>query len=168
MFSQPQFTVILIAVIFVMLIFLMIRVRFKAKAYEFDLVLMRPGVNKHIRISNDELEFEHTENGKKYKINPDRIARVKVGRITSAIFRVRGIKKRFLIVFQHKKTESISAKAPKVSGRVLKQVNESRALGKAMSSEFKLPMDLKKILLIMGFIVVVIIAYVLVTGEVAI
>ena len=136
----------------------------RSKPYQFDLILMSPGVNDHFRIEGDSLEFEHEHGGKKYQVKADRLYRVRVGMMTSLWFRVKGIKKRFLVAFHHKKTSPIAPVDVKVTARVLKEVNESRALGKALRGEFKLPMDLKKILLVMGFIVVVIIAYVMVMG----
>ena len=136
----------------------------RSKPYQFDLIMMSPGVNQHYRIDGDSLEFEHEHDGKKYQVKADRLYRVRVGKLMGLWFRVKGIRKRFLIAFHHKKTKPIEPVEIKVSARVLKEVNESRALGKALRGEFKLPMDLKKILLIMGFIVVVIIAYVMVMG----
>jgi hypothetical protein len=130
---------------------------------------MTPGVNYHKRIKGDSLEFSFKDGETEYQVKSDRLYRVKVGRLTGLWFRLRGIKKRFKIGFQDKKTEAIQVPDQvKVSSRLMKEVNESRALDKAMRGEFKVPLDLKKILLIMGFIVVVIIAYVLVTGEVVI
>lgn len=146
------------------LLYLLLRHFVRSKPYQFDLILMSPGVNEHIRIEGDTLEFEHEHKNKTYQVKADRLYRVRVGTLTSLIFRLKGIKKRFLIAFHHKKTSPIKPVGIKVSARVLKEVNESRALGKALRSEFRLPMDLKKILLIIGFIVVVIIAYVMVTG----
>ncbi len=136
----------------------------RTKPYQFDLIMMSPGVNHHYRIEGDSLEFEHIHDGKKYQVKADRLYRVRVGKPTSLWFMVKGIKKRFLIAFHHKKTKPIEPVDIKVTARVLKEVNESRALGKALRSEFRVPFDLKKILLIMGFVVVVVIAYVMVMG----
>ena len=148
--------------------YLVLRNFVRSKPYQFDLILMKPGVNDHFRIEGDSLEFEHEQDGKKYQVKADRLYRVRVGKMTSLWFMLKGIRKRFLIAFHHEKTKPIEPVEIKVTARVLKEVNESRALGKALRGEFKLPMDLKKILLVMGFIVVVIIAYVMVTGELAI
>lgn len=136
----------------------------RSKPYQFDLIMMSPGVNDHYRIEGENLEFEHAHDGKKYEVKADRLYRVRVGLWMSLWFRVKGIKQRFLIAFHHKKTSPIKPVDVKVSARVLKEVNESRALGKALRSEFRVPFDLKKILLIMGFVVVVVIAYVMVMG----
>lgn len=146
----------------------LIRRLLKSDPYQFEIVLMSPGVNDHQIVSGVELEWEFEHDGKTYEIKSDRLYRVKVGRVVGLWFYLRGIKKRFLIVFQHEKTEPITAEEVDVSTRVLKKVNESKALGKALRSQFAVPMDLKKILLIIGFIVVVVIAYVMVTGELAI
>jgi hypothetical protein len=146
----------------------LIRHLLKTEPYEFVLVLMNPGVNDHVIVKGPELEFSHTHDGKDYEVKSDRLYRVKVGRLTSLWFYLRGIKKRFLIVFQHEKSKPVTAQTVKVSTRVLKKVNESRALGKALRSQFAVPMDLKKILMIIGFLVIVVIAYVIVTGEVVI
>lgn len=152
-----------------LIILVLLRKNFMSDPYEFDLILMGPGVDHHVRISGDSLEFSHKHGEKEYEVKADRLYRVRVGRITGLWFLLRGIKKRFLLGYQYEKTEPISPEGElKVTARVLREVNESKALGKALRGEFKLPMDLKKILLIMGFIVVVIIAYVLVSGGIVV
>lgn len=148
----------------VLLSFILIK-SLRSDPYQFEVITMSPGVNHHEIISGEKLEFIHDMDGTEYEIKSERLYRVKVGPLTGLWFRLRGIKKRFIVSFQSEQTEPIApAGELKVTARILKEVNESRALDKALRGEFSMPLDLKKILLIMGFVVVVIIAYVLVMG----
>jgi hypothetical protein len=131
----------------------------RKEPYEFLVINMRAGVNAHKKIKGESLEFETTIDNKKIKIMPDRLYRVKSGRVRKILDRFYGIKQRFLVIYQKGKKEPIKPPSVKVSARILKQVNESRALGKSLSSEFSVPMDLKKILIIFGFVLVVIVAW---------
>jgi len=140
----------------------------KREPYEFELIFMRPGVDDHVKIWGSSLEFKHEINKKEYEIEPDRLYRIKPG-IRGKIWRwITGVKESFLVIYQYKKTKPISTPKVKISARILKEVHESRALGTALKSEFKIPMDLKKIALIIGFVVIAAVVYVLVTGEIAI
>ncbi len=157
------------ALIFVVaptVLFFMLRVILKKKPYEFDLVFMEPGVNRHSFIRGDSLEFEHKVNDKTFKIKPDRLYRVKPGLIGGIKMRLMSVTTRFIVVYQMGKTEPTQPEEVKVSSRILKEVHESRALDKSFRSEFSSPMDLKKILLIVGFLVIAVIVYILVSGEV--
>lgn len=167
-FTDISVVIMMLAFIVCLFSLALIRRFLKSDPYQFEIVLMSPGVNDHQIISGAALEWEFTHEKKKYQIKSERLYRVKVRLPLRVWFYLRGIKQRFLIVFQHKKTKPVTAEEVEVSTRVLKKVNESKALGKALRSQFAVPMDLKKILLIIGFLVVVVIAYVMVTGEVAI
>jgi hypothetical protein len=147
------------------ILFLLIRKRLSSQPYEFLLCFMRAGVNTHKMITGSELDLTHTEGSTKYTIKADRLYRVRPGRLARLIMRFKGVKQRFAIIFQQGKKTGISPPEVKVSARVLKEVNESRAIDRALRSEFKVPLDLKKILMIIGFVVVVIVAYVYVMGE---
>jgi hypothetical protein len=68
------------------------------------------------------------------------------------------------VTFQDGQTEPISQGTVKVTSRILKEVNESKALDKALKGEFRMGMDLKKILMILGIVLVVVISYVLYSG----
>lgn len=146
----------------------LLRVAFKLEPYEFMLIFMKPGVNKHKMIRGSSLEFEHKYELDTYAIKSDRLYRSKPGKLRKIYMKVRGVQERFFVVYQDKKKEPIAPPEVKVSAEILREVNESRALDKALRSEFHVPMDLKKILLIIGFLIVVIVAYVMVTGEVRI
>lgn len=134
--------------------------------YEFVLVFMNPGVNDHVIVRESSMNFDYKYKKKKYSIKSINLYRVKPRIFTRLIFKIRGIKQRFLIIFQHRKKTPISPIKVKVSARILNEVNESRALDKALRSEFHVPMDLKKLLMIMGFIVIVAVVYLVVTGQV--
>ncbi len=147
---------------------IVLRIILKREPYEFELIFMRPGVDDHEKIRGSSLDFEHEIDGKKYRIEPDRLYRIKPG-IGGKIWRgITGVKESFLVIYQHKKRNPISTPNVQISARILKEVHESRALGTALKSEFKVPMDLKKLALIIGFVVIAAVVYVLVTGEIAI
>ena len=147
---------------------ILLRAVLKREPYAFELIFMRSGVDDHVKIRGSSLEFEHKINGTKYTIEPDRLYRIKPG-IGGKIWKwITGVKESFLVIYQHKNTKPISTPKVQISARILKEVHESRALGTALKSEFKIPMDLKKIALIIGFVVIAAVVYVLVTGEIAI
>ena len=147
---------------------IILRTIMKRDPYEFELIFMRPGIDDHVKIRGSSLDFTHEINKKKYTIEPDRLYRIKPG-IGGKIWKwITGVKESFLVIYQHNKTKPISTPKVKISARILKEVHESRALGTALKSEFKMPMDLKKIALIIGFVVIAAVVYVLVTGEIAI
>ena len=139
---------------------------FTGEPYEFEMILMNPGINKHELIRGGCLEFKHKIGDKEYEIKPDRLYRVKPRRLDKIIMRVKSVKKRFAVVYQYEKNEPIKPESVKVTAQLLKEVNESRALDKALRSEFSIPFDLKKILLVVGVLVVAVIVYVLVSAEV--
>ncbi len=145
-----------------------LRIKLRKKPYAFEMIFMRPGVNKHILVRGDKLNFTHEIDKKKYKVQPDRLYRVKPSKLLKFWMKFTGVKEKFIVSYQHKKTSPIFTKGVKVSTRILKEVNESRALGKAMRSEFKVSMDLKKILMIVGVVVIGIIAYLIVMGDLVI
>lgn len=153
-------------IVFVLVPLLIIAVRriLKKEPYEFILVFMRPGVNDHVSVRGSSLDFEHEYEKKAYKIQSDRLYRVKPRFPVRVWWKFIGVSERFQTVFQHKNTSPIGPIPVQVTSRILKEVHESRALDKAMRSEFKVPMDLKKILMVIGFIVLVAVIYVLVMG----
>lgn len=151
---------------FIMLWFLW-RLRVK-NIYQFELIFMRAGVNDHVFVRQSELSFKHEYNKKEYSITSDRLYRVKPPIFTRLSFKLKGIKQRFIVVFQKGKKTPIKPIEIEVSSRVLNEVRKSRALDKALRSEFAIPMDLKKIIIILGFVVVVIVSYLVVTGQVVI
>lgn len=154
---------ILVGVLAVLTLFA-VRRYLKKKPYEFILVFMRPGVNDHVKVRGSSLDFKHEHGNKKYEIKSDRLYRVKPRFPVRVWWWFIGVKERFLTVYRHKQTVPIAPIPVQVTARILKEVHESRALGMAMRSEFKVPMDLKKILMIVGFLVLVAIVYVLVMG----
>jgi hypothetical protein len=131
--------------------------KYRGDPFQFELVLMRPGVNIHKRITGSELEFETKDGG------------VKVSPLERILFKLRGIERRFIVTFQHGETDPIKPlDGIDITSRVLKQVNESRALDKALRGEFKMGTDLKKLIMIIGVILVVVIAYVLYSGGIVV
>ena len=160
------FLVFKILMVFVLIPLLLVAVRriLKKEPYEFILVFMRPGVNDHVKVGGSSLDFTHKHGKKEYEIKSDRLYRVKPRFPVRLWWRFLGVKERFLTVYRHKQTTPIEPEAIQVTARILKEVHDSRALGQAMRSEFKVPMDLKKILMIVGFLVIVAIVYVIVMG----
>ena len=148
------------------LVILIIRTFLKKEPYEFELIFMKPGINEHTKIRGSSLDFETEMNEKKYEIKADRLYRVKPGIMGKLIRWIKGITGSFIVVFQEGQSEPIVTPSVKISARILKEVHESRALGSALKSEFKVPWDMKKIMLVIGFVVIAAVVYVLVTGEI--
>lgn len=155
-----------ILIVFVLLPLLLIAVRrlLKKEPYTFILVFMRPGVNDHVTVRGSSLDFKHEHGKKEYEVKSDRLYRVKPRFPVRFWWWFIGVKEKFITVYRHKQTVPVEPIPVQVTARILKEVNESRALGQAMKSEFKVPMDLKKLLMIVGFLVLVAIVYVLVMG----
>ena len=148
------------------ILFLIAGIVLKKKPYEFEMVFMRPGVNEHTMIRGASLDSEYEINGEKYEIKADRLYRVKPRFPIRIFMRLRSIKQRFIVVYSHGKKVPIEPVDVTVTARILKEVNESRALDRAMREEFKVPMDMKKILMILGVLIISAVIYVLMTGEV--
>lgn len=155
----------IVGIVCLIMLWFLWRIRVK-KIYQFELIFMRAGVNDHVFVRGSELSFKHEYNAKEYDIASDRLYRVKPQIFTRFSFMLKGIKKRFIVVFQKGKKTPIKPIEVSVSSRVLNEVRKSRAIDKALKSEFAIPMDLKKIIIILGFIVVVIVSYLVVTGQV--
>lgn len=165
----PQIVFMALAVVVIPILGIIIaRIVLKCEPYEFDMVFMKPGVNDHVMIRGSSLDFKHEIDGTEYEIKSDRLYRVKPGFPVRIWMKIRSVRGRFTVVYPHKKTEPIAPTEISVTARILKEVKESRALDKALRGEFKVPMDMKKILLIIGFIVIVSVIYVLMSGEIAI
>lgn len=157
----------LIVILLCVIVFVMVlRRSLKKKLYKFKMVFRAPGVDKHMTIYGDDLDSTHTIDSKTYEIKAERLYRLRP-RIARRLWnKFRGIKASFIIIYQHRKTNPLAPVEVKVSARILKEVSESRALDKALRSEFSVPWDLKKILMVMGFLVVAVAIWVLMSGEI--
>jgi len=161
----------ILLIIFATTIFFMIYLIWRIRVtniYQFEIVFMKPGVNPHKFIRGSSLDFVYEHESNKYNITSDRLYRVKPGLFTRIMFILKGINQRFIVVFQKGKKTPIAPQKVEVSSRILNEVKESRALDKALRGEWSIPWDLKKILLVMGFIVLVAVVYLVVTGQVVI
>lgn len=159
---------VIAVVISPIVLFLVLRIVLKKDPYKFKMIFRSPGVDSHVTVYGASLDFSHTVDSTEYEIKAERLYRVKPGRLRKLVHKVRGIKESFVIVYQHEKTEPLAPGKVKVSARILKEVSESRALDRALKSEFKVPWDLKKILMVIGFLVVAVVIWVVISGEVAI
>lgn len=159
---------ILMVIIVPVLGLLILRVVLKKPPYKFKMVFMTPGVDKHFTVYGDSLDFKHKVGDQEYEIKAERLYRFKPGRARKILHKFRGIKESFVIVYQYEKTEPLAPVTVKVSARILKEVSESRALDKALRSEFSVPWDLKKIIMVIGFLVLAVIVWVVISGEVTI
>ncbi len=148
------------------LIALIIRVLIKKTKYRIEMVFMTPGLNDHQVVDGDELDFTHTVGEKKYAVKAERLYRLKPGFLKGLWCKYKGIKTSFIVVYQHNKTDPVAPVTVAVSARILKKVSESRALDKALKSEFSAPWDLKKILMVIGFLVIAIVVWYLISGDV--
>jgi len=138
------------------------------KKYQFEFVFMRPGVNYHEIFRGDKLEFEREYEKKKYKITSERLYRVKPPIMKRIQFKLMGINQKFIVTFQDKKYVPLEPVTVKVSSRILGEVKDSRALFKALKNEFSIPMDLKRIVIIIGGIIIIALVYLVATGQVVI
>ena len=159
---------VLMLVIVPITVFMILRSVLKKPPYLFRMCFMTPGVDKHFTVYGDSLDFTHEIDEKKYEIKAERLYRFKPSLARKIFYKFRGIKQCFIIVYQHKKTDPLAPVDVKVSARILKEVSESRALDKALRSEFSVPWDLKKILMVIGFLVIAIIVWVVISGDVSI
>ena len=150
-------------------VYLIVRWRLNVdKKYQFEFVFMRPGVNYHDLFRGDELEFEREYEEKKYKITSERLYRVKPRIMKRIQFKLVGINQKFIVTFQNKKYVPLEPVKVKVSSRILGEVKDSRALFKALKNEFSIPMDLKRIVIIIGGIIIIALVYLVATGQVVI
>ena len=150
-------------------VYLIVRWRLNVtKKYQFELIFMKPGVNEHEMIRGDELSFNHEHGSKEFKITSERLYRVRPPIMKRIQFKLVGINQRFIVVFQDGKTEPIQPVNVNVSSRILSEVKDSRALFKALKNEFSIPMDLKRIVIIIGGIMIVALVYLVATGQVVI
>ena len=165
----PVETQLLILGALMIFIFLIARWRLNVtKKYQFELIFMKPGVNHHEMIREDKLSFNHEHEKKEFKITSERLYRVKPPIMKRIQFKLVGINQRFIVVFQYGKTDPIQSVNINVSSRILSEVKDSRALFKALKNEFSIPMDLKRIVIIIGGIMIVALVYLVATGQVVI
>lgn len=150
-----------------LLLIVVIWVNRKRTRYLFEMVFMSPGVNDHFTVYGDTLDFKHKVGETEYEIKAERLYRLKPGMLKRIWLKIRGVNQCFIVVYQDKKTEPVAPVDVKVSARILKEVSESRALDKALRSEFKVPWDLRKIILVIGFLVVAVVIWVMISGEVS-
>jgi len=155
----------------VLMIFVYLGVRWRlnvTKKYQFDFIFMRPGVNYHEIIRGDELEFSLNYESDEYKITSERLYRVKPRLMKRIQFKLVGINQKFIVAFQNGKYVPLEPVKVNVSSRILGEVKDSRALFKALKNEFSIPMDLKKIVIIIGGIMIVALIYLVATGQMVI
>lgn len=159
--------VILLAVFFFPFVGLIVAKRYrKKKPYKFNMIFRTPGLDTHFTVFGDCLDFSHKVAEKEYEIKAERLYRLKPKIITKIWYKLRGIKESFIIVYLHGKTEPLAPVEVEVSARILKEVSESRALDKALRSEFSVPWDLKKILMVVGFLVIAVVVWMIMSGEI--
>ena len=150
------------------ILYFLLKIVSQGDQYQFELVFMDAGVNKHIFTRKNDLSFEYENNSKTYQIKSDRLYRVKPGIMRRLIYKLKGINQGFIVIFQKGKESPVVPVDVKITSNVLGEVRDSRALSKAFKSEFSVPMDLKKILIIMAFVVIAVIAFLVMTGQVVI
>ncbi len=159
---------ILMLIIVPALSFMILRIVLKKPPYQFKMIFRSPGVDEHITVYGDKLDFEQEIEKKKYAIKAERLYRVKPGLWMRIFNKFRGVKESFVIIYLHNKKTALAPVTVHASARIIYEVSQSRALNKAFSSEFSVPWDLKKILMVIGFLVVAVIIYVVISGDVII
>jgi len=150
------------------LVYLLLKVTSRGDQYQFELVFMEAGVNKHIFTRKNDLNFEYENDSDTYQIKSDRLYRVKPGILGRLIYKLKGINQGFIVIFQKEKKAPVAPVDVKITSNVLGEVRDSRALSKAFKAEFSVPMDLKKLLIIMAFVVVGVLVFLVMTGQVVI
>ena len=135
--------------------------------YEFEVVVLKPGINPHIIYTDEKMEHEHEGLGDiKFKIKPENLFKVSPGIWDRIRYKIRGINSKFMVIFQENEDTPISYATPKYSARVLKTVSSSKALSSALKDEFAKAMDAKKFFMYFMLIVGAVVAYVIITGQV--
>lgn len=162
MASVPELIFWLLMLVIVPVLIFLIWRNLKKLPYKFDMVFMTPGINDHQNVDGEKLDFKH----KDHEIKAERLYRLKPGALRKIWFKLRGIKESFIVVFQYEQTEPIAPVEVAASARMIKVVSESRALDKALRSEFSVPWDLKKILMVIGFLVIAVVVWFLISGDV--
>lgn len=138
----------------------------RAGKYEFHLCLVGDR-HRWIKTRNDAMAFNHTEGETEYSIETKDLYEIEPGAMTRLKWRLKGIKSGFIVVFD-KKNEPIGYQAPSKSAYLLKTVEESRALSKALRDEFKKAIEGKTLFMYVILIVVAIVAYLVITGQLSV
>ena len=135
----------------------------RAGKYEFHLCLVGDR-HRWIKTRNDSMAFNHTEGETEYSIETKDLYEIEPGAMTRLKWRLKGIKSGFIVVFD-KENKPIGYQAPSKSAYLLKTVEESRALSKALRDEFKKAIEGKTLFMYVILIVVAIVAYLVITGQ---
>lgn len=130
--------------------------------YEFEIVVLKPGINDHSVHINENMNHEYES----YKIKPENLFKVSPGIFDRIRYRIQGIDSKFMVIFQETEDTPISYETPKYSSRVLKTVSTSKALSSALKDEFAKALDPKKFFMYFMLIVGAIIAYLVITGQI--
>lgn len=133
--------------------------------YEFRLIIMREGVHPHHTVRKDNLQFKHKIEDVEYEVDPTTIYEWTPGLRRKLRWRLGGIKAGFIAVFREGTAKAISYKTPYVSPRLIKIIYGNRALTKALKDEFKEAMDVKRLFMIFLVLVVGLVLYLALTGQ---
>ena len=135
--------------------------------YEFEVVILKPGVNVHTIYTDESMEHEHKgPDDIVFKIKAENLFKVSPGILDRIRFRLSDIDSKFMVIFQENEDTPISYETPKYSAKVLKTVSSSKALSSALKDEFAKAMDAKKFFMYFMLIVGAVVAYVIITGQV--
>lgn len=141
----------------------------KTKKYEFEIVVIKHGVNSHVIYTDKSMTHEHEgPDGKKYNIEADNLYRIKPGLIGGFRYRLRGINAGFIILFKEGDTKPIAYKAPAFSARVIKTVHESRALSSALKDEFAKDMNVRTFFMYFILMVAAVVIFLVLTGQIVV
>lgn len=131
--------------------------------YEFYICLVGDQ-HKWVKVRNDAMIFKHKVGNKEISIETKDLYEIEPGTLARLRMRMKGIKSAFIVVFD-KKGEPIGYQPAKRSAYLLKTVQESRALSKALRDEFKQAIEGKTLFMYIILIVVAIVAYLVITGQ---
>lgn len=101
-------------------------------------------------------------------VAPENIYRIKPGFMGRLKWKLRRINAGFLVVFGTDSKKAVSYESPKYSAKVLKTINESRALKTALKEEFKQAVNTKTLFMYFLLIAGAVVVYLFMTGQLSV
>lgn len=139
------------------------------RKYEFEIIILKDGVNSHSKHTGDSMTHSHEgPDDQTYELKAENLYRIKPGIIQRIRYKFRGINAGFIIPFHESDESPISYRVPAFSARVIKTVHESRALSSALKDEFAKALDIKTFFMYFLLMAGAIVVFLVMTGQVVI
>lgn len=139
------------------------------KNYEFEIIILKPGVNSHSTHTGKDMTHGHKgPDEKTYELKAENLYRIKPDIITRLKYKLRGINAGFIIPFKSGSEDPISYSVPAFSARVIKTVHESRALSSALKDEFAKELGLKTFFMYFLLMAGAVVVFLVLTGQIAV